>query len=367
MKVVSGKMPGPKKVVIYGPEGIGKSTFASKFPGAVFIDTEGSTKEMDVLRAEIRPLWSDVIDAVKFLIDSKEYKTIVIDTADWTENLCIEYTCQKANLTHIEDFGYGKGYTYVQENFRTLLDLCNVAIEMGINVVFTAHAKMRKFEQPDEMGAYDRWEMKLSKQVAPMLKEWADMVLFANYKTYVVTDDKTKSKKAQGGKRVMYTSHHPCWDAKNRYNLADCIPFEYEEIRHIIEGPGKKTEKAAEKTTEKPEPKKEAKPKKAAEKKPLETSESKKPVTEELPEKKKMLSPEHMELQELMMRDGISRKRLEYAVATKGAYFIGDFDDYDPEFIRNSLINKWAGFVRYAKKFTKEEIEAETMPFDQMK
>lgn len=364
MEIINGKLKGPKKVVIYGPEGIGKSTFASKFPKPVFIDTEGSTKEMDVDRIGPITDWDDIIAALDYCYD---YKTVVIDTADWAEMYCSKYTCSKGNVKHIEDFGYGKGYTYLQENFKNLLELCELKLlKCGINVVFTAHAKMRKFEQPDEMGAYDRWEMKLSKQVAPMLKEWADIVLFANYKTYVVEDDKTKSKKAQGGKRVMYTSHHPCWDAKNRYNLADCIPFEYEEIRHIIECPGKKTEKAAEKTTEKPEPKKEAKPKKAAEK-PLETPESKKPVTEELPEKKKMLSPEHMELQELMMRDGISRKRLEYAVATKGAYFIGDFDDYDPEFIKNSLINKWAGFVRYAKKFTKEEIEAETMPFDQMK
>lgn len=82
-----------------------------------------------------------------------------------------------------------------------------------MNVIITAHAKMRKFEQPDEMGAYDRWEMKLTRQVAPLLKEWSDMLLFCNYKTFVVTPDEGKNK-VQGGKRVIYTSHHPCWDAK---------------------------------------------------------------------------------------------------------------------------------------------------------
>ena len=331
MKITKGTIPSAKKVVLYGPEGIGKSTFASKFPDAVFIDTEGSTKEMDVTRVEIRPLWSDVLEAMKDLINSKEFKTVIIDTADWAEFLCIEYTCQKANLKHIEDFGYGKGYTYVQENFRSLLDLCDIAIEMGINVVFTAHAKMRKFEQPDEMGAYDRWEMKLSKQVAPMLKEWADMVLFANYKTYVIEDDKTKSKKAQGGKRVMYTSHHPCWDAKNRYGLDDCLPFDYKEIKSIIE----------------------TKPKKAITSKP---------------QRKNELSKEHKELKELMMRDGISKERLEYAVATKRTgsddFVSFSFEDYEPEFIQKSLIDKWAGFCKYAKKFTKEEIESGFVPFD---
>ena len=101
-------------------------------------------------------------------------------------------------------------------------------------MVITAHAKMRKFEQPDEMGAYDRWEMKLSKQVAPLFKEWCDMLLFLNYQTYVVTTE-NKSTKAQGGKRVIYTSHHPCWDAKNRHGLPEVLDLDYENIAHIFE------------------------------------------------------------------------------------------------------------------------------------
>ena len=94
---------------------------------------------------------------------------------------------------------------------------------------------MRKFEQPDEMGAYDRWEMKLSKKVAPLLKEWADMVLFCNYKTDVITDSNTKSKKAVGGRRVMYASHHPCWDAKNRYGLPDQMEMDFSQIARLFE------------------------------------------------------------------------------------------------------------------------------------
>lgn len=44
-----------------------------------------------------------------------------------------------------------------------------------------AECMMRKFEQPDEMGAYDRWELKLQKKTAALVKEWADLLLFANY------------------------------------------------------------------------------------------------------------------------------------------------------------------------------------------
>lgn len=232
--ITKGKVESAKKVVIYGPEGIGKSTLASKFPEAVFIDTEGSTKELDVARYPAPLSWNDIITDVEDCAAEAPCKTLVIDTADWAEQLCIKAVCQKNGVGGVEDFGYGKGYVYVAEEFGKLLRACDKCIEAGINVVFTAHAMMRKFEQPDEMGAYDRWEMKLSKKVAPLLKEWADMVLFCNYKTDVITDQNTKSKKATGGRRVMYTSHHPCWDAKNRYSLPDQMEMSFDGIAHLF-------------------------------------------------------------------------------------------------------------------------------------
>lgn len=62
------------------------------------------------------------------------------------------------------------------------------------------------------------------------------MVLFANYKTMAVaTDDKGKKFKAQGGRRVIYTSHHPCWDAKNRVGLKDEIPMDYSELARFFD------------------------------------------------------------------------------------------------------------------------------------
>ena len=232
--ITKGKVESAKKVVIYGPEGIGKSTLASQFPDAVFIDTEGSTKELDVARYPVPMSWNDIITDVEDTAAEAPCKTLIIDTADWAEQFCIKAVCQKNGVGGVEDFGYGKGYVYVSETFAELLRACDKCIEAGINVVFTAHAMMRKFEQPDEMGAYDRWEMKLSKKVAPLLKEWADMVLFCNYKTDVITDQNTKSKKATGGRRVVYTSHHPCWDAKNRYGLPDQMEMSFDGIAHLF-------------------------------------------------------------------------------------------------------------------------------------
>lgn len=243
MQITRGKIPSAIKTVIYGPEGIGKSTLASQFPDPLFIDTEGSTKQMDVARLPVPKTWRDLLEEIDYTAKNPEYcKTLVIDTADWAEILCMKDLCGDKS---IEDFGYGKGYVMLAEKFHEMLTKLDNVISSGIHVVLTAHAAMRKFEQPDEMGAYDRWEMKLQKKTAPLVKEWADMVLFCNYKTIVVNVDKQgalKGKnKAVGGERVMYTTHHNCWDAKNRFGLDDKLPMSFDSISCVI-GETKKSE-----------------------------------------------------------------------------------------------------------------------------
>lgn len=238
--ITQGILPGAKKVLIYGPEGIGKSTFAAQFPDPVFIDTEGSTKNLNVKRFPKPTSWQMLKDEVTDIINERPCKTLVIDTADWAERLCTEAVCSAKGKKGIEDFGYGNGYTYVAEEWGRFLNLLQDVVDVSdIHVVLTAHAIIRKFEQPNEMGAYDRYELKLGKktanQTAPLTKEWADMILFANYKVFSVASDDGKKHKAQGGQRIMYTTHHPCWDAKNRYGLADELIFDYGQIRNIIE------------------------------------------------------------------------------------------------------------------------------------
>ena len=233
--ITSGPTATAQKVVLYGVEGIGKSTFASQFPNPVFIDTEGSTSNMNVQRLDNPNSWQMLLDEVNYVKQTKICSTLIIDTADWAETLANQHIIARNGITSIEDLGYGKGYTMVKEEFGKLLNLLSELTDDGINVVVTAHAELKKKEEPDQMGAYDRYQLKLSRQCAPLLKEWSDMVLFANYETTIVTDSKTKSKKATGGQRVMFTTHHPAWDAKNRHNLPEKLPFDFSSIAQLFQ------------------------------------------------------------------------------------------------------------------------------------
>lgn len=234
LNIIEGKEKRPLKVVIYGPEGIGKSTFASQFPEPLFIDTEGGTSNLDIRRIKCNKSWDELIAIVKEIYANPSIcKTVVLDTADWSEFLCINAVCDKYRKNNIEDFGFGKGYVYLLDEYSKLLTLLDKLIEVGINVVLTAHAKPRKFELPEEQGAFDRYEMKLTRQVAPLIKEWCDALLFCNYKIYVVTTE-NNSKKAQGGKRVLYTTHRPTYDAKNRFNLPEELELNFSSIAHLF-------------------------------------------------------------------------------------------------------------------------------------
>ena len=234
LNIITGKIARPIKTVIYGTEGVGKSTLASKFPEPLFFDVEGGTSQLDVRRVEENTTWEDLLSDITEVFRNPDIcRTLVIDTADAAETLCINYILQKYNQKSIESFGYGKGYTYIGEEWNRLMTALDGCIGRGINVTLIAHARQRKIELPDQSGAFDHWEMKVSKQVAPLLKEWADLLLFLNYKTYVVTDD-NKSKKATGGKRVMFTSHNPVYDAKNRYGLPDEIDLDFSKIAKIF-------------------------------------------------------------------------------------------------------------------------------------
>ncbi len=227
MQIIKGRQFSASKVCLYAPEGIGKTTFAAQMPNPVFIDTEGGSGFLDVCRTPRPTSWTMLLDQIRYFIaNPQELGTLVIDTLDWAERLCIEQFCATKQIKGIEDMPYGRGYVYVAEEFGRMLNLLEELRLKGVHIFLTAHATLRKFEQPDEMGSYDKWELKLSKKVAPMVKEFVDALFFANYETYIVKNEEKKNK-AQGGRRVIYTSHHPCWDAKNRYGLPDKLPLDF--------------------------------------------------------------------------------------------------------------------------------------------
>lgn len=315
-EITKGPVYKAQKIVVYGPEGIGKTSFAADFPDPVFIDTESGSNMYDVARLPNPTSWSMLRQEIQEVAKTKPCKTLIIDTIDWAERLCIDHICSLYQKQGIEDFGYGKGYILIYEEMGKLLNLLTDVVEAGIHVVLTAHAMLYKFEEPNEQGSYDRYTLKLtqktSARVSAMVKEWADMVLFANYKTIVVTDSKTQKAKAQGGQRVMYTTHHPNWDAKNRFDLPDELPFEFKAIEAYLP--------IKQEMNQQPKPQKQ---------KVKETAQN---VPNNIP----------LALVQLMEQNKVTEDEIKRVVSEKG-YFPIDMPvkDYPKEFVDGCLVAAW--------------------------
>lgn len=344
MTITRGPVKTGIKVGIYGTEGVGKTTFAAKFPGAVFIDTEGSTKHMDVARFDPPEGLGDVLDQLCYVLGHpEEIGTVVIDTVDWLEKFIFKAVCEEKKIQNIEDMGYGKGYVYAKQKMQGLLEVLDQITQRGVHVVLVCHSIIRKFELPDEMGSYDRYMLKLNeKNIAPLVKEWVDLLLFVNYRTDIVTDPDGKTKKGRGGqKRVMYANHNACWDAKNRFGLPDEMPFEYGQIAGIF---GQAAPAGI--PEEKPEPAKaevtmggkvpEISPKKKPKKAEAERPES---MRSDDPEKDRLLE----QLWGLMKRDGVEEPIVLQAVVAEKEYYdlAVPVNDYDRDFISDVLIEAW--------------------------
>jgi len=231
-KVMCGKSPAPRRVMLYGTHGIGKSTFASCAPKPIFLQTEDGLGEIDCDKLPLVTSFAEAMGALSELYTEKHpYQTIVVDSLDWLERLIWAEVCRKRNVENIEEIGYAKGYVFSLTQWREFLEgLSALRAGRGMTAVLIAHARIERFENP-ETESYDRYVPRLHKLAAAIVQEWCDEVLFATYKIYTKqSDEGFNRKRTQGvgsGERIIRTQERPAHVAKNRLNLPDELPLDW--------------------------------------------------------------------------------------------------------------------------------------------
>lgn len=226
-----GRLATPPLVLLYGVEGVGKSSWAADAPEPIFFDIESGTEELDVVRWPVIGSWTwqKALDAIEQLIvDQHNYRTVVVDTLDALEPLLWADICEKANQPDVEAFGYGKGYTAALDGWRVFTAaLERLVRQRQMGVIMLAHSTIRTFKNP-EGDDFDRYELKLNMKAGGFLKEWCRAVLFARYETFANKDSKTKRVRGVStGARIMHTVRTAAYDAKNRYNLPEEMPLDW--------------------------------------------------------------------------------------------------------------------------------------------
>ena len=216
----------PLRAIIYGPDGVGKSTFCADSKGAVFIPTEDGLVNIDARAVDKVSSWAELIDSVKFLAKESSCETIVIDALDGAERLCWSAVCERGNgkgaVASIESFGYGAGFTAALEMWSSLV---HVLDRSNKSVLLIAHSERKTVKNPTGED-YDSIQIKLHAKAASMLREWVDVVGFAEFR-YSVSGDKNAKKAVGSGKRVLRTGANPSYSSKSRFDIPACISLEW--------------------------------------------------------------------------------------------------------------------------------------------
>jgi hypothetical protein len=223
----------PPRIVLYGTHGVGKSSWAAQADRPVFIQTEEGLDALDVTAFPLARSYDEVMEAIGSLYsEDHDFGTVVLDSADWMEQLIFKQVAVNHKINNIEDMGYGKGYTFAVDLWRNVMEGFDLLRnEKNMQVIFLAHTQIKRYDDP-LVDSYDRYMLDLHKGGAAIISEWCDLLMFANYRVNTVKSDvgfnQKKTRAVGAGERVLHTQERPGWVAKSRWALPESMELNYE-------------------------------------------------------------------------------------------------------------------------------------------
>jgi hypothetical protein len=239
----STKSDKPPICLLYGVDGVGKTSLAAEWPDPIYLHTQGEEppKGVELFSpgddkdgTTALKSYDELIDIIgELVVQPHEFKTVIIDSVDGLEPLVWKATCQRLStndkpIMSIEEPGYGKGYIEADTEWRYLLDGILALKQEGVAVVLLAHPEIVRFDSPVS-DPYSRYGIKLQKRASALLREKSDIVGFINYRTTIKEKEVARQTKVAhgegGGDRQIHLEERPGFLAKNRYDMPNIVPF----------------------------------------------------------------------------------------------------------------------------------------------
>ena len=235
----------PRKMMLYGVAGIGKSTWAAGLPLPVAVQTEDGLRNVSPRPKSFGTLltYDKIMQILSQIANDRDrlpFATLFVDTMDGMERLARDKVCEVKGVKTVSEIGYGKGYDAVTQlvlDFLNVLEQIN--LRKGVMIVLLSHAEIERFNDP-YTDPYDRYRPRGDKRVWPEVVDWCDDVLFVNYKKYTEEKDeggfnKTRTKAVGTGERILFTTENPCHIAKNRLSMPAEIDFSWVKYHEYIQ------------------------------------------------------------------------------------------------------------------------------------
>ena len=214
-----------QRIVLYGDAGAGKTTLASVLPVPVFIDVERSTQELDTARVECHSYNEVRTRLANPALD--EFKSVNLDSGSVLQTFAHQHVLATIpseggkTCNSIEDYGWGKGYRHIYDQFALVLADLDRRAEMGQHVCLICHAEATQAPNPQGPD-WLRWEPQLqsikNSNIRSLVLQWAGHVLFLGKDVAV-----DKGKGIGGTTRTLHVTDQATMLAKSR-RLRDPIP-----------------------------------------------------------------------------------------------------------------------------------------------
>lgn len=243
----STKSDKPPIVVLYGVDGVGKTSLAAEFPDPIYLHTDGENPpdDVDLMSPGTIETFDDLLDVFGELItEEHDRRTVIIDSLDGLESLVWQKTCERIGVKSIEEAGYGKGYIEADTEWSEYLGALSAMKARGLAVVQLAHPEIVRFDSPTT-DPYSRYSIKLHKRANALVRERADIVAFLNYRVSLKEKEvgfkKTVTHAEGGQERLIHTEERAGFVAKSRYATPSSLPYKkgkgYEELSKYFPAP----------------------------------------------------------------------------------------------------------------------------------
>lgn len=234
--IKQGVLSTPLRILVYGAEKVGKSTFAAGAPAPIFLGSDSGTERLDVDRVQ-PATWEEAIGFVNDIATEKHaYETIVVDPLGWFEPMvCTAVTGSPTGHIDKWEGGYGRGANACCMHWRELIaGLERCWRGKGMHVICVGHAAIKAFQNP-EGAAYDRYELVLQKQAAGLFRQWVDVVGYANLETSVRKEPgDARARAVVTGYRALHLAPSAAYDAGSRLHLPAELPLGWDALWHAI-------------------------------------------------------------------------------------------------------------------------------------